>query len=88
MIEAAVFWGGHRYDTAPELLLLSEIWQLRSQLTNYFYRLALSRSGGYVAVQVVSAVAHGGQSDVDGNRGVGNFRAARRAWTALVSRSV
>ncbi len=29
--------GYHRYDTAPELLLLNEIWQLQSQLTNYFY---------------------------------------------------
>ena len=29
--------GNHRYDTAPELLLLNEIWQLQSQLTNYFY---------------------------------------------------
>jgi hypothetical protein len=29
--------GYHRYDTAPELLLLNEIWQLESKLTNYFY---------------------------------------------------
>src|SRR6201993_1938070 len=29
--------GYHRYDTAPELLLLNEIWQLQSQLPNYFY---------------------------------------------------
>lgn len=29
--------GYHRYDTAPELLLLNEIWHLQSQLTNYFY---------------------------------------------------
>ncbi len=29
--------GYHRYDTAPELLLLNAIWQLQSQLTNYFY---------------------------------------------------
>jgi hypothetical protein len=29
--------GYHRYDTAPELLLLNEIWNLQSQLTNYFY---------------------------------------------------
>lgn len=29
--------GYHRYDTAAELLLLNEIWQLQSQLTNYFY---------------------------------------------------
>ena len=29
--------GYHRYDTAPEMLLLNEIWQLQSQLTNYFY---------------------------------------------------
>lgn len=29
--------GYHRYDTAPELLLLNEIWTLQSQLTNYFY---------------------------------------------------
>ena len=29
--------GYHRYDTAPELLLLNEIWQLQSRLTNYFY---------------------------------------------------
>src|SRR5882757_3604975 len=29
--------GYHRYDTAPELLLLNEIWQLQSQLTNYFH---------------------------------------------------
>jgi hypothetical protein len=29
--------GYHRYDTAPELLLLNEIWQLQSKLTNYFY---------------------------------------------------
>jgi len=29
--------GYHRYDTAPELLLLNEIWQLQSQLTNFFY---------------------------------------------------
>ena len=29
--------GYHRYDTASELLLLNEIWQLQSQLTNYFY---------------------------------------------------
>src|SRR3979411_2705865 len=29
--------GYHRYDTASELLLLNEIWQLQSNLTNYFY---------------------------------------------------
>jgi hypothetical protein len=29
--------GYHRYDTATELLLLNEIWQLQSKLTNYFY---------------------------------------------------
>ena len=29
--------GYHRYDTAPELLLRNEIWQLQAQLTNYFY---------------------------------------------------
>jgi hypothetical protein len=29
--------GYHRYDTAPEMLRLNEIWQLQSQLTNYFY---------------------------------------------------
>ena len=29
--------GYHRYDTAAELLLLNEIWQLQSSLTNYFY---------------------------------------------------
>jgi hypothetical protein len=29
--------GYHRYDTAPELLLLNEIWQLQSKLTNYYY---------------------------------------------------
>ena len=29
--------GYHRYDTAPELLLLNEIWHLQSLLTNYFY---------------------------------------------------
>ena len=27
----------HRYDTASELLLLNEIWQLQCKLTNYFY---------------------------------------------------
>lgn len=29
--------GYHRYDTAAELLLLNEIWQLHSRLANYFY---------------------------------------------------
>ena len=29
--------GYHRYDTAAELLLFNEIWQLQSKLTNYFY---------------------------------------------------
>lgn len=29
--------GYHRYDTAAELLLLNEIWQLQSKLTNCFY---------------------------------------------------
>jgi hypothetical protein len=29
--------GYHRYDTASEMLLLNEIWQLQSKLTNYFY---------------------------------------------------
>jgi hypothetical protein len=29
--------GYHRYDTAPELLLLNEIWHLQSKLTNYFH---------------------------------------------------
>jgi len=29
--------GYYRYDTAPELLLLNEIWRLQSQLTNYFH---------------------------------------------------
>jgi hypothetical protein len=29
--------GYYRYDTAPEMLLLNEIWQLQSKLTNYFY---------------------------------------------------
>jgi hypothetical protein len=29
--------GYHRYDTAPKLLLLNEIWHLQSQLTNFFY---------------------------------------------------
>jgi hypothetical protein len=28
--------GYHRYDTAAELLLLNEIWQLQSKMTNYF----------------------------------------------------
>jgi hypothetical protein len=28
---------GPSYDTAAELLLLNEIWQLQSKLTNYFY---------------------------------------------------
>ena len=28
--------GYHRYDTAAELLLLNETWQLQSKLTNYF----------------------------------------------------
>jgi Integrase core domain len=28
--------GYHRYDTASELLLLNEIWQLQSKLTNFF----------------------------------------------------
>ncbi|WP_235881382.1 integrase catalytic domain-containing protein [Mycolicibacterium vanbaalenii] len=27
----------YRYDTAPELLLLNEIWKLQSMLTNYFH---------------------------------------------------
>ena len=29
--------GYYRYDTAAELLLLNEIWQLQSKLANYFY---------------------------------------------------
>jgi hypothetical protein len=29
--------GYHRYDTAAEVLLLNEIWQFQSKLTNYFY---------------------------------------------------
>ena len=29
--------GYYRYDTAAEVLLLNEIWQLQSKLTNYFY---------------------------------------------------
>jgi hypothetical protein len=29
--------GYRRYDTAAELLLLNEIWQLQSKLINYFY---------------------------------------------------
>jgi hypothetical protein len=29
--------GYHRYDTAPELLLLNKIWVLQSLMTNYFY---------------------------------------------------
>jgi len=29
--------GYHRYDTAAEVLLLNEIWQLQSKLTNYFH---------------------------------------------------
>lgn len=29
--------GYYRYDTASELLLLNEIWQLQSRLTNYFH---------------------------------------------------
>jgi hypothetical protein len=29
--------GYHRYDTASELLLLNEIWQLQSKLTNFFH---------------------------------------------------
>jgi Integrase core domain len=29
--------GYHRYDTAAELLLLNEIWQLQSKRTNYFH---------------------------------------------------
>ncbi|MCV7117724.1 integrase catalytic domain-containing protein [Mycobacterium scrofulaceum] len=29
--------GYHRYDSPAELLLLNEIWQLQSKLTNYFY---------------------------------------------------
>src|SRR3981189_1711760 len=31
------FRGYHPHDNAPELLLLNEIWNLQSQLTNYFY---------------------------------------------------
>jgi len=29
--------GYHRYDTATEMLLLNEIWQLQSKLTNFFH---------------------------------------------------
>lgn len=29
--------GDYRYDTAAELLLLNEIWQLQSRPTNFFY---------------------------------------------------
>ena len=29
--------GYQRYGTAPELLLINDIWQLQSQMTNYFY---------------------------------------------------
>ena len=29
--------GYHRYDTAAKLLLVNEIWQFQSKLTNYFY---------------------------------------------------
>jgi hypothetical protein len=29
--------GYHRYDTAAEMLLLNEIWQLQSKLTNFFH---------------------------------------------------
>jgi hypothetical protein len=29
--------GYHRYDTASEMLLLNEIWQLQSKLTNFFH---------------------------------------------------
>lgn len=31
-------WSATTATTAAELLLLNEIWQLQSQLTNYFYR--------------------------------------------------
>jgi hypothetical protein len=45
--------GYHRYDTASELLLLNEIWQLQSKLTNYFYPqqklLAKTRTGAKVS---------------------------------------
>lgn len=45
--------GYHRYDTAAELLLLNEIWQLQSKLTNYFYPqqklIAKVRTGAKVA---------------------------------------
>jgi hypothetical protein len=45
--------GYHRYDTAPELLLLNEIWQLQSKLTNYFYPqqklLSKARTGAKVS---------------------------------------
>jgi IS30 family transposase len=30
--------GYHRYDTAAEMLLLNEIWQWQSKLTNFFHR--------------------------------------------------
>lgn len=45
--------GYHRYDTAAELLLLNEIWQLQSRLTNFFYPqqklIAKLRKGAKVA---------------------------------------
>ena len=45
--------GYYRYDTAAELLLLNEIWQLQSKLTNYFYPqqklLSKTRNGAKVS---------------------------------------
>ena len=51
--------GYHRYDTAAELLLLNEIWQLQSKLTNYFYP----------QQTLLSKIRHGAKVDLPRNRG-------------------
>ncbi|WP_237394459.1 integrase catalytic domain-containing protein [Mycobacterium intracellulare] len=61
--------GYHRYDTAAELLLLNEIWQLQSKLTNYFYPqqklISKVRKGAKVGSVPGSGVSDGGVSVPD-----------------------
>jgi len=70
--------GYHRYDTAAELLLLNEIWQLQSKLTNYFYP----------QQKLISKVRHGAKVSKKHDKATTPFHRAIEHPTMAVERIV
>jgi transposase InsO family protein len=70
--------GYYRYDTAAELLLLNEIWQLQSKLTNYFHP----------QQKLVSKVRHGARVSKKHDKATTPFHRAINYPSTTVERTV